>query len=94
MFLSIKSQKNDDQQRMIRHINTTQHQQRPTMASKEWQGVSIPSSIVDCPLGYIYILSKHHVFSQASALAKHHMAFYQTASRTTPHVCFSKNILS
>jgi hypothetical protein len=27
-------------------------------------------------LGYIYILSKHHVFSQASALAKHHTPFF------------------
>jgi hypothetical protein len=44
-----------------------------TSTSKEWHGIPIPSSVIHCPLIYIYILSKHHVFSQASALAKHHM---------------------
>ena len=70
------------------------------MISKEWQGEPMPHSI-QCPFGYIYIL---HMFSQASALAKHHMSFFQAASRKTlclfsanifPHVYFSKkNILS
>jgi hypothetical protein len=30
---------------------------------------------------FIYILSKHHIFSQATSLAKHHMPFFQAASR-------------
>jgi hypothetical protein len=43
------------------------------MTSKEWQG-----SIIQHPLsiGYIYILSKYNRFSQASTLAKHHIAFF------------------
>ena len=48
----------------------------PTKTSKEWQGEPIPHSIIHCLLGYIYTLSKHHVFSQASTLAKHHIAFF------------------
>ena len=56
-----------------------------------------------CLWSYIY-LSKHHMFSQAPALIKHHMPLFQGASRKTlcvysqqnilPRVCFSKNILS
>ena len=34
------------------------------------------SIIVHCLLGYIYILSKHHMFSQASILAKHYMPYF------------------
>jgi hypothetical protein len=49
--------------------------------TKEWQGVPISLTImIHCPLGYIYTLSKHPVFSQASALAKHPMPF----ARLTP----------
>ena len=83
----------DDQQRMVRRINTTQHLQRrlvtasPLMTNQEWQGVPIPSGTIHWPLGYIYILSKHQLFSQASALAKHDLALFQAASRNAPRVC-------
>ena len=58
-------------------------------------GKPIPSSSVGCPLGYIYTLSKHHMFSQASStLAKHHIfLFLQAASRKTSCVRFQQNIL-
>ena len=39
---------------------------------QEVQREPIPHSVVHCLLGYIYILSKHHMFSQASVLAKHY----------------------
>jgi hypothetical protein len=51
------------------------------MTSKEWQGVPIPPSIIHYLLGYIYTLFMHHLFTQASALEKHHMSFLQDASR-------------
>ena len=45
------------------------------------------------PLDYSYTLPGHHVFSQASALAKHHMPPFQAASRKTPRVCSQQNVL-
>ena len=43
-------------------------QQSPTKTTKECQG----KPMSHChPLSYTYTLSKHHVFSQTSALAKH-----------------------
>lgn len=71
---------NVNQQRMVSIptkslvVSEDQHQQSPTM-NKEWQSIPIPSSIIYCPLGYIYIF-KHHVFSQTPILAKHHMPFF------------------
>jgi len=38
--------------------------------------------------------SKHRVFSQASAPAKHCMPLFQAASRKPPHICSQQNILS
>jgi hypothetical protein len=64
------------------------------MTSKEWEGEPIPHSIVHSLLGYISTLSKHHMFSQTSALAQHHMPFSQAASRKTPHVDSQQNILT
>jgi hypothetical protein len=34
------------------------------------------TNTIQHPLGYIYILSKHHALSQAFSLAKHHMPFF------------------
>jgi hypothetical protein len=47
--------------------------------SKEWQGEAMAHSTTHC-LDCIHTLSKHHIFSQASALAKHHMPFCQKSS--------------
>jgi hypothetical protein len=74
-------------------INEDQHQQSPTKTSKDWQGEPIPHSIVHYRLGYTYALSKYHVFSQVSTLAKHHVPLFQAASRKTPCVC-SQQIMS
>ena len=62
-------------------ISEDQHQQSPTMTSKEWQDKAIPHSILHCLLGYFYTLCKHHTFFQASTLAKHHMCFFEIASK-------------
>jgi hypothetical protein len=48
-------------------INEDECQQALTKTSKEWQGEPIPQTIANCLFGYIYTLSKHHLFSQASA---------------------------
>ena len=61
--------------------------------SKEWQGEPIPQSTVHCLLDYIYILPKHHVFSQASVLAKHYMPLFLATFRKTPHVYSQQNFL-
>jgi hypothetical protein len=61
------------------------------MISKAWQGKLLPPSIVHCPLGYIYTLSKHHVFSQVSALAKHHTPLFQAASRKNTMCLLQQN---
>ena len=53
------------------------------MTSKEWQGEPIPQG---CLLGCNVYLFQTSVFSQASALAKHHMLFYQAASRKKIHM--------
>lgn len=88
---------NDDQRRMVRHTNTTHHSQqrsataKPNEDQQKWQSVPIPSSLIHCPLGQMYILSKLHVFSQAFSLAN--MPFLQAASRKTPCVCSQQNIL-
>ena len=68
-------------------INKNQRQQSPMKTSKEWQGEPMPHSVVHCLLGYIYILSKYHVSSQAPAPAKHPMPLFQAASIKTPCVC-------
>ena len=47
------------------------------MTNKEWQREPIPHSIIHCLLGYIYTLSKHHMFSQVSTLPKYHMPLYR-----------------
>ena len=79
-------------------------QQRPAKNCKANQCYPI----IPCLLCYTYILSKHHMLSQASTLAKHHMPLFQAASKKRkkdrkyicsqqnilPCVCFSKNILS
>jgi hypothetical protein len=57
---------------------------------QEVQREPIPHSVVHCLLGYIYTLSKHHVFSQESAPAKHHMPFSQAASRKTRRLFSAK----
>jgi hypothetical protein len=41
------------------------------MTNMEWQGVPMPSSIVHCLLGYIYISSKCHVSFYVSSTEKH-----------------------
>ena len=64
-----------------RLVSRHQHHQRSTITRKEWQGIPIPSSIIHCLLDYIYILSKHHMFSLASTLSKHHIPLFQTAFR-------------
>ena len=62
----------------------TEHQQKflgvflstkswQSMTCKEWQGESIPPSVVHCLWSYFYTLFKHQVFCQASALAKPHV---------------------
>ena len=87
-FLSMKSRQRipskerqgESIQRSV--ISEDQHQQSPRMTSEEWQGIPIPQSIIHCLLGYTYTLSRHHVFSQASALAEHHTAPFQAASTT------------
>ena len=52
--------------------------------NNDQQGESIPHSIIHYLLGYIYTFYKHHMFYQASALAKYHIPFFQAASRKTP----------
>jgi hypothetical protein len=52
-------------------------QQRPAKHDK----VSQCHSIVHCLLGYTHTLSKYHMFSQASVLARHHMPPFQASSR-------------
>jgi hypothetical protein len=45
---------------------------RQTMASKEWQGIPIPSSIVHRLLGYFYLPSlTSWILSPVSASGKH-----------------------
>ena len=61
------------------------------MTSKEWQGEPIPQSIVHSLLGYIYTLSKYHLFSQASALEKHHMPPFQAAIKNTMSLFLAKH---
>jgi hypothetical protein len=64
-----------------------QEQWSPIKTSKEYK-VNQCQSLVHCLLGYTYNLSKH-IFSQASTLAKYHMPFFQTASRTNTMCLFS-----
>ena len=79
---------NNDQQRMVRYTNTTQHhQQSQMMTNKERQGIQILSAIICHPLGHINSLSEDHMISHASSLTKHHIPFFQAASRKTPCVC-------
>ena len=54
------------------------------MISREGKGNQC-HSVVHCRLGYTHTLSKHHMFSQASALAKYHSPPFQATSRKTPH---------
>lgn len=74
-------------------VSKDQCQQSPEMTTKELKGEPIPYRIFHCLLGYISTISKHHVFSQMSTLAKHGMLFFQAASRKIPHVCSQQNIL-
>jgi hypothetical protein len=63
---------------------------------KEWQGEPMPHSFLHSLLCYAYTLSKHCMFSQASALAKHHMSLFQKnttclfSAKHTPCVYLSK----
>lgn len=66
-------------------INKDHCQLSPAMSSEEWQGIPVQSGIIPCPLDSVYILSKHHVFSQESVLAKHNLSFIQAASRKIHH---------
>jgi hypothetical protein len=47
------------------------------MTSKEWQGEPMTHRLVHCLLGYSYTLSKNHMFSQVSSLAKLHMPLFR-----------------
>ena len=66
-------------------ISEYQHQSSPVKTSKEWQ-VNTELTVV---CGVVYTFSKHHVFSQVSTLAKHHITLSQAASRKTSCVCVS-----
>jgi hypothetical protein len=57
-------------------IFADQYQQSPRKTSKEWQGEPMLHSVLHCLLGYIYTFSKHHMFSQVSALVKHYMPLF------------------
>jgi hypothetical protein len=54
--------------------------------AKDLQTIPIPHSIIHCLLGYIYTLSRHHMFSQTSSQSKYHMPLFHPASSKTPHV--------
>lgn len=55
-------------------VSEDQHQQSPMISSKESEQYHLVLSTV-CWVIFVYFF-KHHVFSQASALAKHHMSFF------------------
>lgn len=64
---------------------TKHHQQRPVLTnpSDNLQDMARPSNTISCcslSMGYIYTLFKHQVFSQGSALAEHHLLFFQATS--------------
>ena len=75
-------------------ISINKAQWKPAKNDKAYQ---YHPSIIHCPLGYIYILSKHHVFSQASTLAKTSHALFpgclqknlSVFSKTSSHVSAS-----
>jgi hypothetical protein len=67
--------------------------QSQMMNSKEWQGEPMSHIIIYCLLCYSYTLSKQHIFSQVSALAKHHIPPLQAASRKIPWSVLSKKFL-
>lgn len=46
-----------------------------------------------CLSGYTYILSKHHVSSEASGATKHYMPFHKTVHKNTTCLCH-QNVLS
>lgn len=52
-----------------------------------------PRASSHCLSGYTYILSKHHVSSEASGAAKHHMPFHKTVHKNTTCLCH-QNVLS
>jgi hypothetical protein len=84
---SLWSHANGDQQRTARHTTTTQTCQQTPASSKvnnNQERMARHTNTIQhhpLPLGCIYILSKHNMFCQACDLAKHHMPFYQAASR-------------
>jgi hypothetical protein len=75
---------NDDQRRMDK-VNRY-HPVSSVKTSDNQQRMAIPPSLIHCRLGYPYTLSKHHLFSQASAPVKHRMLFFTC--------CPQKNITS
>lgn len=78
-LVSMKSWQMMTDKRMVRCASFTQHRQpSPTVTSKEWQGIPVPSSTIHCWLDYTYILSKHHMFSQS------------IHSKKTLHLCFRR----
>lgn len=64
-------------------------QQRPTKASKEWEGIPIPHIIVHCRVIFIHF-SNIMCFFQASSLANHRMSLFQAAYRTNTMWLFSE----
>jgi hypothetical protein len=70
--------------------STRKTQQRPAKSGMAKQCYNV----IHYLLGYIYTLSKHHMFSPVSALAKHRMLFFffQAASREITHVHSQQNI--
>jgi hypothetical protein len=63
------------------------------MSSKKWQGKPIPYSVLHCLLGYIYTFSKHHMFSQVSALKNIICPFSRLLLPKKLPVCSQPNIL-
>lgn len=71
-------------------VSEDQHKQtqsRPAKKAKVYQYHTAPPTVYWV---IFYTHFKHHVFSQASALTKHHMPLFQTAYRQTPCVCSQK----
>lgn len=89
-FLSNKSQQTMITKVWQGIVSKEQCPQSSKKTSKEWQGESIPHSIIHCLFAYIYPLSKQQLFSQVSNLAKHHISFFQTSSGKSPCICSYK----
>lgn len=65
-----------------RFITEDQYQQSPTRNSRA-KDKPVPHSVIYCLLGYIYKLSKHHMFPQVSTLAKYHIPFFRRTQINT-----------